>query len=77
VLRSAWEHPTGSELKQPKFGGAGPWRDVDWSLLRKRVAGVKRLIAGPLGGIASVDGRGVWSLPAAVAEARAGRRRFV
>jgi hypothetical protein len=77
VLRSAWEHPTGSELKHPKFGGAGPWRDVDWSLLRKRVADVKRLIAGPLGGIASVDGRGVWSLPAAVAEARTGRRRLV
>lgn len=77
VLRSAWEHPTGSELKQPKFGGAGPWRDVDWSLLRKRVAAVRRLIAGPLGGIAPADGRGIWSLPAAVAEARAGRRRLL
>jgi hypothetical protein len=73
VLRSAWEHPTGSELRQPKFGGAGPWRDVDWSLLRKRVADVKRLIAGPLGGIAPADGSG-WVLPAATAEANAGRR---
>jgi hypothetical protein len=47
---------------------------VDWSLLRKRVAAVKRLIAGPLGGIAPVEGRDVWSLPAAVAESREGRR---
>jgi hypothetical protein len=73
VLPSAWEHPTGSELRQPKFGGSGPWRDVDWSLLRKRVAGVKKLIAGPLGGIAPADGRG-WVLPAAAAEANANRR---
>lgn len=77
VLRSAWEYPTGSEVRQPKFGGAGPWRDVDWSLLRKRVAGVKGLIAGPLGGVAMHETNGVWSLPAAAAEANAGRRRLL
>lgn len=77
VLRSTWQHPTGSELKAPKFGGAGPWRDVDWRLMRKRVAAVKRLIVAPLGGIAMHQEHGVWSLPAAVAEARAGRRGLI
>jgi hypothetical protein len=51
----------------------GSHSDVDWSLLRKRVADVKRLIAGPLGSIAPADGSG-WVLPAATAEANAGRR---
>jgi hypothetical protein len=74
VVRSAWQYPTGSELREPKFAGAGPWRDVDWSLLRKRVAEVKALIRGPLGGVESGDARGVWTLAAAAAEAREGGR---
>ena len=74
VVRSAWQYPTGSEMKEPKFGGAGPWREVDWRLLRSKVASVKRLIEGPLGGVAPVSTRNTWSLAHAVAEARDGRR---
>ena len=74
VVRSAWQYPTGSETKEPKFAGAGPWRDVDWRLLRRKVASVKRLIEGPLGGVAPLATRDTWSLAHAVADARAGRR---
>ena len=74
VIHSAWQYPTGSELKEPKFGGEGPWREVDWALLRQKVAAVKRLIAGPLGGVAPLATRDTWSLAYAVEEARAGRR---
>ena len=74
IVRSAWQYPTGAETRETKFGGAGPWRDVDWRLLRGKVASVKRLIEGPLGGIAPLATRDTWSLAHAVAEARAGRR---
>ena len=74
VVRSAWQYPTGSEMKESKFAGAGPWRDVDWRLLRSKVASVKRLIEGPLGGVSPLATRDTWSLAHAVAEARAGRR---
>ena len=74
VLRSTWQYPTGTELREPKFGGAGPWRFVDWSLLRRKVSAVKALIEGPLGGVASPHARATWALDAAVAEMQAGRR---
>jgi hypothetical protein len=74
VLRSTWQHPTGTELRQPKFGGAGPWREVDWRLLRRRVSAVKALIQDRLGGVAQQDARATWTLEAAVEEVRAGRR---
>ena len=74
VLRSTWQHPTGTELREPKFAGAGPWRDVDWALLRKKVSAVKGLIQGPLGGVVSSGARAVWTLDAAATEAREGRR---
>ena len=74
VVRSAWQYPTGSEMKEHKFGGAGPWRDVDWNLLRRKVSSVKRLIEVPLGGVAPLASRDTWSLAHAAAEARAGRR---
>jgi hypothetical protein len=76
VLRSVWQHPTGTELRQSKFAGAGPWRDVDWSLLRTKVSAVKALIRGPLGGVASSEPRTTWTLRAAAAEAREGRREL-
>ena len=74
VLRSSWQHPTGTELRESKFAGAGPWRDVDWSLLRKKVSAVKALIRGPLGGVVPGDARDTWTLGAAATEAREGRR---
>ena len=74
VLRSAWTYPTGSELRERKFAGPGPWRDVDWKMLRKKIAHVAKLIVGELEGIAPVDTRDHWSLPAAVASVRAGER---
>ena len=73
VLRSTWQHPTGTEVRESKFSGAGPWRDVAWPLLRKKVSAVKSLIRGPLGGVAS-DARATWTLGAAAMEAREGRR---
>jgi len=74
VLRSVWQYPTGTELREPKFAGAGPWRDVDWALLRKKVSAVKALIQGPLGGVVSSGARDVWTLDAAATAAREGRR---
>lgn len=74
VLRSTWQHPTGTELRESKFADAGPWRDVAWPLLRKKVSAVKALIQGPLGGIAPNNARDTWTLEAAVVEAREGRR---
>jgi hypothetical protein len=74
VLRSTWQYPTGTELRLPKFGGAGPWRYVDWALLRRRVSAVKALIEGPLGGVAPHGARSTWTLEVAAEEARAGRR---
>ncbi|HEX2778219.1 MAG TPA: hypothetical protein VHM30_01895, partial [Gemmatimonadaceae bacterium] len=50
ALRSAWTYPTGTELRESKFAGPGPWRDVDWKMLRRKVAQVAKLIGGALGG---------------------------
>jgi hypothetical protein len=74
VLRSTWQHPTGTELRASKFAGAGPWRDVEWPLLRKKVAAVKALIRGPLGAVLQSDARATWTLGAAAMESREGRR---
>ena len=74
VLRSTWQYPTGTELRESKFSSAGPWRDVAWPLLRKKVSAVKALIQGPLGGVALGDARATWALAAAATEAREGRR---
>ncbi|MEP7002813.1 MAG: hypothetical protein ABI969_20140 [bacterium] len=77
VLRSSWSHPTGTELKQAKFGGAGPWQDVDWNALRKKTKSVLALVKGALGGVQPVGLRVTWSLPAAAERVRAGARELV
>ena len=74
MLRSTWEYPTGSELREPKFGGPGPWREVDWRGLRRTLAAVKAQIEGPLGGVAPLGARDTFALESAACEARAGRR---
>jgi len=76
VLISSWQYPTGTELRQPKFGESGPWREVDWRQLRRKVTAVKALITGPLGGVASANARATWTLESAAAEARARRRKL-
>jgi hypothetical protein len=74
VIRSEWSYPTGTELRQEKFAGPGPWQDVDWKLLRRKVKQVGALVTGALGGVAPVDLRDFWTLPVAAASARAGAR---
>jgi hypothetical protein len=74
VLRSEWSYPTGTELRQEKFAGPGPWHEVDWRLLRRKVKDVRALVTGPLGGVAPLDLRDTWTLPAAADTARAGGR---
>jgi hypothetical protein len=74
VLRSSWQYPTGTELRQPKFGESGPWREVDWRQLRRKVSAVKSLISGTLGGVVLGSARATWTMEAAAAEARAGHR---
>lgn len=74
VLRSEWSYPTGTELKQEKYAGPGPWKDVDWKMLRRKVKQVARLVTGALGGVAPLDLRDTWTLPAAAANARSGAR---
>ena len=74
VLRSEWSYPTGTELKQEKFTGPGPWADVDWKALRRKVKEVRALVTGVLGGVAPLDIRDTWTLPLAAASARAGTR---
>jgi hypothetical protein len=74
VLRSSWQYPTGTELRQAKFGESGPWREVDWRQLRRKVSAAKSLIQGRLGGIVSANARATWTLENAAEEARAGRR---
>jgi len=76
VLCSSWQHPTGTELRQPKFGTPGPWREVDWRQLRRKVSAVKALIQGQLGGIVLENARGTWALENAALEARGGRRKL-
>jgi hypothetical protein len=74
VLRSSWQHPTGTELRQAKFGESGPWREVDWRQLRRKVSTVKSLITGALGGIVAADARATWTLENAGEQSRAGLR---
>jgi hypothetical protein len=74
VLRSEWTYPTGTELQQEKYAGPGPWDDVDWKLLRRKVKEVRALVTGVLGGVAPLDIRDTWTLPLAAASARAGAR---
>jgi hypothetical protein len=76
VLRSSWQHPTGTELRQAKFGESGPWREVDWRQLRRKVSAVKALVRGALGGISLDSARATWTLEHAAAEVRAGGRRL-
>jgi len=74
VLRSSWQHPTGTELRQAKFGESGPWREVDWRQLRRKVSAVKALIQGQLGGVILGNARAAWTLENAADEGRAGLR---
>ncbi len=76
VFQSEWSYPTGRELKEDKFAGAGPWRDVDWGALRRKTKAVMRLMTGPLGGVAGVDMDDTLTMPTAAANVRAGTRRF-
>jgi hypothetical protein len=46
LLRSAFEYPTGGELRRPRYNGPGPWRDVNWKELRRVVRLVReRMLA--------------------------------
>ena len=75
VLRSTWQHPTGTEVRESKFSGAGPWRDVAGRCCRKKVSAVKSLIRGPLGGVASDRARAHGrSAPRPWKRAKAGER---
>ncbi len=74
VLRSTWSYPTGGELKQEKFAGAGPWKDVDWSMLRRKTTAAMQPINGSLGAVAPVDLRDTLTLPLAATSARARSR---
>jgi hypothetical protein len=76
VLRSSWQHPTGTELRQAKFGESGPWREVDWRQLRRKVSAVKALVRGALGGTNLDSARAIWTLENAAHEERAGLRRL-
>lgn len=74
VLRSGWSYPTGTELRQDKFAGPGPWRDVDWRMLRRKTRSVTALVSGPLGGAEPLALRDTLTLPVAARAARAGTR---
>ena len=50
LLLSSFAYPTGAELKQRRFKGPGPWRDVDWALLRRKVRTVRAAMADQLAG---------------------------
>lgn len=76
VLRCSWRYPTGTELKEAKFAGPGPWHDVDWALLRRKTSAVLKLLKGPLGGIAPVGERDTFALASAVTEVRSGERKI-
>ena len=77
VMRSVLSHPTGTELREEKFRGPGPWRDVDWKLLRRRVAEVRALLLGPLGAVMPLDLEDTFTLPAAAALDRAGTKHVI
>jgi hypothetical protein len=48
ILRSSFEYPTGSELRGRRYRGKGPWTDVDWTVLRRRVRLVRNALFGTL-----------------------------
>jgi hypothetical protein len=48
VFRSSFRSPTGTELREPRYREKGPWSEVDWPLLRRKVSMVRRAILGPL-----------------------------
>lgn len=50
VLRSVFEYPTGTELRRPRYRTNGPWSEVDWKALRRRIRQVRAQIIGPLSG---------------------------
>jgi hypothetical protein len=77
VLRSTFSYPTGRELKRPKFAGAGPWRDVNWTAFREKTKAIRKLLVGTLGGVAPVDLRDTVTLPVAAASARSGKRAII
>ena len=77
VLRSTWSYPTGTELKRPRFAGAGPWRDVNWPAFRQKMKAMRKLLVGTLGGVAPVDLRDTVTLPVAAASARSGKRAII
>ena len=48
ILRSVFEYPTGRELRRPRYRITGPWSEVDWKALRKKIRQVRAHITGPL-----------------------------
>lgn len=69
VLRSAFEYPTGGELRRPRYNGPGAWRDVDWKELRRLVRVVReRMLA-----MAGARVAGTESIPVLKAAAAVGR----
>jgi hypothetical protein len=58
LLRSVFEYPTGTELRRPRYRSDGPWSEVDWKALRRRIRQVRAHIMGPLSrGTAPAPGR--------------------
>ena len=77
VLRSEWSYPTGTELKEEKFAGEGPWSETDWSALRRKTKAVASLISGTLGGVAPTDLRDTWTMAAAAQSYRSKVRKLM
>jgi hypothetical protein len=50
LLQSSLSYPTGTELKRPRYRGLGPWRNVDWTALRRKIKLCRAHLMGPLAG---------------------------
>ena len=57
LLQSVFEYPTGTELDRPRFQAPGPWRDVNWTELRRRIKRVRAAMYGALAGGHTVGSR--------------------
>jgi len=72
ILPSALEYPTGGELKRPRYRGAGPWRDVDWTAFRRKVRALRGAIDGSLSGGRLIASKPIPLLDRAARHARDG-----
>ena len=72
LIISSFTYPTGAELRLPRYAGPGPWREVDWVGLRRKVRDVRALLGGALAGGWAKTREPVPVLHDAAAKARAG-----